>query len=285
MALLASTPRLVKANPPPDRGHAALSGAEKTATPPTPDPAPQPEAPAATVRDADPVGELPGLQQTFQDTVPFLNRSFPLPPGEWTSIIRAADPAKPPSPAFSRLVLLRHDGPVLTGLLFLYGNRKDQPSPVGFKIVPTCDRSDVTLSTVRAAQLMGRQDCLTVAWDRTRPWATMTNTLVGQIATTLDAEGVTPPPVLVTADVVVADTQYVLQAIAYFNPDRAGVPPDLATLRSQSGWAAINVGRDPAKLAYAERVRAWAETYRTALLQLLNEKAAPETPVSIPAEP
>lgn len=244
------------------------------------------------MRDPEPALELPGLQQTFEGTVPFLGRAFPLPPGTWKTIIRGGDPpAAPPNVAFSRLMLLRHEGPALTGILFLYGNRRAQPSRNGFKILATCEKSDVTLSTVHQAELMGRQDCVTVAWERTRAWAAAPNTLFNQLALTLDAEGVTPPAVLVTADVTLADSQYAIEAVAFFNPDRAGVPPDLATLRSQSGWAAINLGRDPAKRAYAERVRAWAEAYRAVLLGMLDEKRAPPDggaaagSESIPAEP
>lgn len=243
---------------------------------------PAPTPPRLT--DADLGGKVPAVRRTYAGTIPFLGRDTPLPAGEWTAISRHTVQFRGDRPPTDEVTLLRHDGPVLTGLLLLFGTPVNKPAANGLPPGIACQESDVTASSIRSATPFGEQDCVAVKWTRTGPWRSAPSATLRGIAASLDIVGVTPPPVLVGVMVFEVDAQHELSYNLLLNPDREGVAPDLATQPSQSGWAAINIGRDPAKKAFAERLLAWGEAWRDIVRQVLADER-PRIPAQLAQTP
>jgi hypothetical protein len=208
--------------------------------------------------DIDP---LPEMNRTYSGTVPMIGRNIPLPAGAWTTIEtdRKIYRAGPPT---GGVMLMRHDGNVLTGLIEIQGNTLPREG-VTYPVNPFCAMSDVISSDVRAAEPGGRQDCAMITFSRTATWQdNMAPPALRAVSKGFDSFGVTLPPVLITAGFFVSNPRYSLAEVVWLNPDIDGIAQDLSTQRSQSDWASFNLGRDPRKQAYVDRVKAWSTQWR-----------------------
>jgi hypothetical protein len=222
--------------------------------------------------DASLGGSVPEVNLSYTGSVELLGRRIPLPAGEWTVVARdfSTDKVDPPS---VDIAFVRSEGHRITGLLSIYGTPLGRPAPAGFKVNTACTASDVILNEVAAESPGGVQDCLNVRWLRPVIYHDIrSSAFVHNIAAALDARDIGLPAVMVGAEAYEADRGHELRFAAFFNPDAAGITPDLSVQRGQSGWAPYNLPKDPQKAAYVERVRNWGEAWRPALRQLLSSR-------------
>jgi hypothetical protein len=236
-------------------------------------------APAPTAAEFG--GTLPQVGRTYRGSIRFLGRDMPLPGGEWILVVQTLARFSDGTP-LDQLGLVRHDGSALSGMLTMVGNPVGHPLAHGWPLNGLCRNSDVISSDVRAAEPMGAQDCQVANFLRTALWREPRETvLLRGIAHALESLNVTPPTTVVGVQTFVADGPYGIEADTFFNPDQAGVAPELAAQRNQSGWTSFNLTKDPAKAAYVDRVKAWGATWRAAMLGAL----AGRKPASVPPGP
>ena len=228
------------------------------------------------------VGTLPNMNQTYRGEIPFLDRDTPLPEGEWTviSTYRSLYRDGPPT---GGVALLRHQGNLLTGLIRMDGNKV--PRETALPVSRVCTATGVIWTDMRAAEPGGAQDCVLINFDRTAVWRDIdAPPAFRAIVQSLDDYSVTPPPVMVSAVVFVANARYSLFAELLVNPDLAGIAPDLTTHRSQSDWASFNLSRDPQKQAYVDRLKAWTAGWRNVLKTVIDggQSTAPPNVAATP---
>lgn len=224
--------------------------------------------PGSVAAKAD-VGKLPEVDRTYRGEVTFLDRRTPLPDGEWT-VIATSKTTYRNGPLAGGVILLRHRGNVVTGLIHMVGN-KDPRESGGFPVSRVCTTSDVIWSDARAAEPGGAQDCVAITFNRTAQWRDPGASAVYRAITrALDSHDVTPPPVLIGTAFAVTNARYHLFEYVWLNPDLAGIAPDLAAYRSQSDWASFNLSRDPRKQAYIERLKAWSAGWREVLTKVID---------------
>jgi hypothetical protein len=110
----------------------------------------------------------------------------------------------------------------------------------------------------------GRQDCWTINHDvATRSERDMPPIIRAAIGD-LELRGVKYPPVLLSAFFRQADQQGFLHAVYYFNPEADGISSKPA-LWEESDWNRNYIHQHPDKIAYVEKLRAWAETWHPAV--------------------
>ncbi len=225
--------------------------------------------------DASLGGAVPEMNRTYSGSVVMLGRTIPLPAGAWTVVARGISAATVDPPSLD-IAFIRSSGDALTGLLAIYGTPLGRPASAGFKVNATCAPAEVITADIAAENPGGDQDCLTVRFFRPVTYRDIrANPLVHAIIAQLDARNISAPPVMVGAEVFEADRAHELRMSGYFNPDAAGIAPDLSVQRAQSAWAPYNLPKDPQKVAYVERIKAWGESWRLGLRQLLEERSVP----------
>jgi hypothetical protein len=229
-------------------------------------------------------GKVPQENATYRGTLPFLNYDVPLPDGDWTVIARNVI-MTPTGPANLRVALERNDGSELTGLMLLGGNPPNKPFPNGLPVSPICTTSDSIIADARQAEPGGNQDCAIIDFRRSTFLRDTTSVVFVRLAgRSLDQHNVSPPATLVGTTFVVANRTHSLVGDVFFNPDRDGIAPDLATQRGQSGWAAFNIDKDPRKQAFAQHVLRWSRGWRDAL-KLVLAGQTPRLPPDVATTP
>jgi hypothetical protein len=230
-------------------------------------------------------GPEPQMNTPYRGTMPFLGHTIPLPDGDWTVISRNAVETRDRTPVSVRIVLERNDGPVLTGLMVLGGNPASHPFPHGLPVSPICTGSDVILADAGQADPGGDLNCATVDFHRSTFLRDATSPMFVRVAGNgLDQRNISPPPTLVGTAFIVATRTHSLVGDVFFNPDRAGIAPDVATQRAMSGWTAFNIAKDPAKQAFAQKVLDWSRGWRAALKLALAGKS-PRLPPDVATTP
>ena len=210
---------------------------------------------------------IPQRNETFSGTMLFLGRTILLPEGSWT-VLNADAVGSRAGLVAAFVSLVRHDGPLLHGLLDIGANVR--PSSSGFALNPICTSSDVLWNDVRAAVPYGRQDCAGISFLRPALWRENAKSLNYQQIQALDALGVQTPNIMVALSVNETNAGWFMSETLYLNPDAEGITPDLSTQRAQSTWAAFNLPKDPQKQQFVDRLKAKADPIRANLRHLLD---------------
>jgi hypothetical protein len=234
--------------------------------------------PAANVEDtiaaADlntetlPVTGQPNINQSFTGSVPIFGRNIPLPPGSWTVIAARSNGAHEVGVTWSGIALMQRDAAGLRGVIEIGG--AVHPLTNGRPTSFACASSDVLWNDIRQAVPHGPQDCALIIFERPNLWRQGNNGLDYQIINQLDALGIQPPNIFISAGIYEANTTSDLAFWLCLNPDLEGIAPDMSTQRAQSAWTAFNYAHDPAKLRFIDKVKAELEPLRAALRKQLE---------------
>jgi hypothetical protein len=203
--------------------------------------------------------QAPSAAETVQGTARVGNRTIALPPGTWTKVTEniaqtAFSSGGGVSNASSFEVgLIRVAGPRVTGLIVIRTSREPSPQFGGWGLIPACTRNDL-FHTAAKAHFPTDQDCVFITHTTTLI-PDSRSTFVDATTTAVRRAGTVPPTFLYILTRR-SDQTHFLTVVYYLAPEAAGFPSDAADW-TNNGWHKANL--DPARRAYMERVKVWAE--------------------------
>ena len=226
----------------------------------------QPDAGLLKQPGLPPVPVNPNIGSKHRGVYDVFGRRVPLPMGEFevtgyfTGQIGATEGVN--------VVLTRVEKQRLAALVFLLTTPASAKLKVGVRASADCARDDLFFKDVLSNDDFGSQDCVVVnhAWPQGFRAPQAANALRA-LATTLDTRGISLPPALVLVSFDLADRDGYLRVIYYFNPEMEGIQSRETVNWAESDWHKRYIARDPAKLAYMESARQWAEKWRPYLRQ------------------
>ena len=199
--------------------------------------------------------------KTVTGNVVARGRSVPLPPGQW--IILAHVPAHGPGGVESLfLVQVRRDK--LSRAVLVEAGAQAGDSTAGFPRSAQCARAGLLYVKTISNEEFGRQDCWTIDHDASTGSERDGSPIVRAAIAELEQRGVKYPPVLLSAFFRLADRQSFLNAVYEFNPDTDGITSKPAPW-DESEWNRNHIHQSPDKIAYVEKLRAWAEAWHPAV--------------------
>ncbi len=188
-------------------------------------------------------------------------RSVPLPPGQW--IVVAHFPAPGPGGMESLfLAQVRRDR--LSRAVLVEAGTPAGESARGFPRSAQCTRAGLLYAKTISNEELGRQDCWTVDHDVATGSERDVRPIVRAAVAELERRGVKYPPVLLSAFFRLADRQSFLHAVYAFNPETDGITSRPAPWEA-SEWNRNHIHQYPDKIAYVEKLRAWAEAWHPAV--------------------
>ena len=110
----------------------------------------------------------------------------------------------------------------------------------------------------------GRQDCWTIDHNVSTTPERDTPPIIAAAIAELEARGIRYPSVLLSAFFRMADQQRSLDVVYYLNPETDGITSKPASW-DESDWNRNGIFQYPDKIAYVEKLRAWAETWHPAV--------------------
>jgi hypothetical protein len=110
----------------------------------------------------------------------------------------------------------------------------------------------------------GRQDCWTIDHIVSMRPEGDTPSIIGAAIGELEARGVKYPPLLLSAFFRLADKQGFLDVVYYFNPETDGIISKPASWE-ESDWNRNRIHQYSDKIAYVEKLRAWAVAWYPAV--------------------
>ncbi|HLF16985.1 MAG TPA: hypothetical protein VI796_06120 [Candidatus Thermoplasmatota archaeon] len=167
------------------------------------------------------------------------------------------------------IVLADSTGGTLAGLTVLLGTGPQVPGGTGYRPFKQCQRKALMAVVVHANEEFGIQDCWTLNHNSgTAAWtAKGTHPLLRAAAGALQVAGVPIPETLLSVYYRLADTRGFLNVIYYFNPERDGIKTRPTATWEDSDWHRDYIARYPDKVAYVQRLKAWATTHHRALAE------------------
>jgi len=220
----------------------------------------RPNASIAPRADTDPAATLMG--KTVTGDVAAQGKSVPLPPGQW--IVVAYFPAPDPGGVESLFLdQVRRDK--LSRAVLVQASTQVGASATGFRQSAQCARTALLYVKTITNEEFGRQDCWTINHNLSTPSAERdTPPIIRAAIGDLELRGVKYPPVLLSAFFRLADKQSFLHAVYYFNPETDGITSKPA-IWEESDWNRNYIYQYPEKIAYVEKLRAWAEAWHPAV--------------------
>jgi hypothetical protein len=224
---------------------------------------------AAAITSVAPVvmNGFPQANDSYTGSVPFLGRTVPLPEGTWTVLVTQGLTLNKVGLVAATMALIRHDGPMLRGIIQIGGNTRPFPR---MPVNTVCTSSDVIWNDVREAIANGRQDCTAITFQRPVLWREQPKSFGYEIEKSLDALGIQAPNIMVMLVIHESSARWFIGETLYANPDLEGITPDMSTQRSQSAWTAFNLPRDPRKQQFIDKLKAQAGPLRAALRQQID---------------
>lgn len=220
---------------------------------------------------------LAELHRNFTGKIMLAGRLMPLPEGEWYLAARGVGHGRG-NDINETLLLLRQSGPSLSGLAMYTANPLAKPSS-GYRLFPSCADSNYLFADVRTAAPDGRQDCFSIQFvSEAALRAPRAGPLVKALVDAANARNLAIPETMLVASFVEAEPTHVVVFTLYLNPDLAGVPPAPSVVRAESDWASFNLQRDPARAAYVQRLQAWGQAWRIALLDAFEGRGIHVSP-------
>jgi hypothetical protein len=220
----------------------------------------RPNASIAPRAGADPNGAtLRG--KTVTGRVVAQGKSVPLPPGQW--IVVAHVPA-PDAGGTESLFLAQMRRDKLSRAVLVQASTQADQSATGFRRSAQCARTALLYAKTISNEAFGRQDCWTINHNLSTQSEREAPPIIGAAIGELELRGVKYPPVLLSAFFRLADRQSFLHAVYYFNPELDGITTKPA-LWEESDWNRNSIHQHPEKIAYVEKLRAWAEAWHPAV--------------------
>jgi hypothetical protein len=201
------------------------------------------------------------MGKTVRGHVAAQGTSVPLPAGEW--IVVAHFPAPDPGGVES-LFLAQMRQNKLSRAVLIQASRQAGESATGFRQSAQCARTALLYVKTIANEEFGRQDCWTINHNISTRSERDTPPVIRAAIGDLELRGVKYPPVLLSAFFRLADQQSFLHAVYYFNPETDGITSRPA-IWDESDWNRNHIHQYPDKIAYVEKLRAWAEAWHPAV--------------------
>src|SRR5262245_3971882 len=199
--------------------------------------------------------------KTMAGNVVARGRSVPLPPGQW--IVVAHVPTSGPGGVESLfLVQVRRDK--LSRAVLVEAGAPAGESTAGFPRSAQCARAGLLYAKTISNEELGRQDCWTIDHDVSTGPERDASPIVRAAIAELERRGVKYPPVLLSAFFRLADRQSFLNAVYEWNPETDGITSKPAPW-DESEWNRNHIHESPDKIAYIEKLRAWAEGWHPAV--------------------
>jgi len=231
----------------------------------------RPNASIAPRAGADPGGATL-MGKTVRGHVAAQGTSVPLPAGEW--IVVAHFPAPDPGGVES-LFLAQMRQNKLSRAVLIQASRQAGESATGFRQSAQCARTALLYVKTIANEEFGRQDCWTINHNISTRSERETPPVIRAAIGDLELRGVKYPPVLLSAFFRLADQQSFLHAVYYFNPETDGISSRPA-IWDESDWHRNYIHQYPNKIAYVEKLRAWAEAWHPAVREGFLASRSPQ---------
>jgi hypothetical protein len=201
------------------------------------------------------------MGKTLTGRVVAQDKSVPLPPGQWIVVAHLLAPnpggveslflAQPRRDKLSRTVLVQASAPA-------------DESARGYRRSAGCARGASLYVKTLSNEELGRQDCWSIDHNPSTQSERETPPIIRAAIGELARRGVKYPPVLISASFRLADRQSFLHAVYSFNPEIDGIASKPAPW-DESDWHRNAIHRYPEKIAYVEKLRAWAEAWHPAV--------------------
>jgi hypothetical protein len=231
-----------------------------------PGPSPAPVSPTTPLKAADLGVPLADIGKIYTGSILLAGRPAPLPDGEWLLAGRGIARGRGTS-LNEELLLLRQSGHSVSGFLIYWANPLAKPAP-GYPLFASCSDSNRLFADIREATPVGAQDCLSIQFvNEAALRAPNAATAVKALVDVANARNLAIPETMLVASLVRANATHAMVFTLYLNPDLAGVPPEPSSVPVQSSWASFNLDKDPARVAYMERLKAWSEGWRGVLTE------------------
>ena len=221
---------------------------------------PRPRASAAT-RGGTGSGAATSTDKTMTGYVATQGMTVPLPPGQW--VVVAHFPASDPG-GIESLFLAQMRRDKLSRAVLIQARAQADGSATGFERSAQCARPALLYAKTISNEELGRQDCWTIDHNVSMRPERDTPPIIGTATGELEARGVKYPAVLLSAFFRMADQQRSLEVVYYLNPETDGITSKPASW-DESDWNRNGISQYPDKIAYVEKLRAWAETWHPAV--------------------
>jgi hypothetical protein len=254
-SVTAPATQTVAVDQPPAAAAPSAGRAGKSLAPPS-----RPDASGTRRTGVDPAGAMP-MDKTAADYVMAQGMTVPLPPGQW--VVVAHVPA-PDRGGLESLFLAQVRRDKLSRAVLVRATMQADESATGFRRSAPCARPGVLYAKTIANEELGRQDCWTIDHDASTRSERDTAPMIGAAIGELELRGIKYPPVLLSAFFRLADKQRSLDAVYYFNPETDGIT-SRPTSWEESDWNRNDIYKYPDKIAYVEKLRAWAEAWHPAV--------------------
>src|SRR5262245_2084245 len=187
--------------------------------------------------------------------------TVPLPPGQW--VVVAHFPG-PDHGGVESLFLAQFRRDKLSRAILVQARIQADESATGFPRSALCARPALLYAKTISNEELGRQDCWTIDHNVSMRPERDAQPILGSAIGELDLRGVKYPPVLLSAFFRLADKQRSLDVVYYLNPETDGITSKSASW-DESDWNRNTIQQYPEKIAYVEKLHAWAETWHPAV--------------------
>src|SRR5215470_7509177 len=187
--------------------------------------------------------------------------TVPLPPGQWVVV---AHFAAPDHGGVESLFLAQMRRDKLSRAVLVQASAQADESAAGFKRSAQCARPALLYAKTISNEDLGRQDCWTIDHSVSLRQERDTPPIIDAAISELEARGVNNPPVLLLAFFRLADRQKSLDVVYYLNPETDGITSKPASW-DESDWNRNHIHQYPDKIAYVEKLRAWADAWYPAV--------------------
>jgi len=187
--------------------------------------------------------------------------TVPLPPGQWVVVahLPAAD-----ANGVESVFLAQMRREKLSRAVLVQASTQADESATGFQRSAQCARPALLYAKTISNEEFGGQDCWTIDHTESTQPGRDTPPIIGAATGELEARGIKYPPVLLAAFFRLADQQRSLDVVYYLNPETDGITSKPANW-DESDWNRNSIYQYPDKIAYVEKLRAWAETWHPAV--------------------
>jgi len=216
---------------------------------------------SATPRAGAGLGAATPMDKTATGYIVAQGMTVPLPPGQWVVVAHfsAADHGGVES---LFLAQIRRDK--VSRAVLVRASTQAEESATGFQRSAQCARPALLYAKTISNEESGRQDCWTIDHNVSMQPERDASPIIGAAIGELELRGIKYPPVLLSAFFRLADTQRSLDAVYYLNPETDGIRSKPGSW-DESDWNRNGISQYPDKIAYVEKLRAWAETWHSAV--------------------
>jgi len=217
--------------------------------------------PSAATRAGAGLSATTPMDKTATGYVVTQGMAVPLPPGQW--VVVAHVPAPEPG-GIESLFLAQMRRDKLSRAVLVQARAQVDDSATGFQRSAQCARPALLYAKTISNEEFGRQDCWTIDHNVSMRPERDSPPIIGTAIGELDLRGIKNASVLLSAFFRLADRQRSLDVVYYLNPETDGIISKPASWE-ESDWNRNHIHQYPDKIAYVEKLRAWAEAWYPAV--------------------